>query len=82
MCFCELEDKAHTYLTYNNPISHVLRLRLRFEWADIIYPVILSDNQLFELYHLCLEVHCKLYELHLFMDKAFPLLNLIMTRTG
>ena len=26
---------------------------------------ILSDNQLFELYHFCLEVHCMWYELRL-----------------
>ena len=43
---------------------------------------LLSDNQLFELYHLCLEVHCIRYELRLFMAKSFPLLKLIMTGTG
>ena len=46
------------------------------------YTFILSDNQLFELYHLCLEVHCTMYELRHFMAKAFPLLKLIMTSTG
>jgi hypothetical protein len=48
----------------------------------VLYPFILSDNQLFELNHLCLEVHCIRYELRLFMAKAFPLLKLIMTSTG
>ena len=41
-----------------------------------------QNNQLFEFYHLCLEVHCIRYELRLFMANAFPLLKLIKTSTG
>ena len=44
--------------------------------------LIRQPNQSFELYYLCLEVHCIRYELHLFKAKAFPLLKLIMTSTG
>ena len=42
----------------------------------VLYPFYLI-RQLFELYHICLEVHCIRYELHLFMAKAFNLLKLI-----
>ena len=38
---------------------------------------ILSYNQLFELYNLCLEDHCIRYELRFFMAKEFSLLKLI-----
>ena len=51
-------------------------------WKFELYPFILSDNLLFELYHLFLEFHGIRYELRLFMAKAFPLLELIMTSTG
>ena len=43
--------------------------------------IISNNDQLDELYHLCLEVHCIKYELSLFLVKAFLLFNLIMTLT-
>ena len=39
---------------------------------------ILSDNQIFKLYYICLEVVFVRYELRLFKAKVFPLLKLLL----
>ena len=53
--------------------------RYLYQYVSLI-PFILSDNQLFELYHLFLEVNCIMYEMRLFMAKTFPLFKLIRLR--
>ena len=51
-------------------------------WSVGLIPFILSDNKLFELYQLFLEVHCIRYEQCLFLAKEFPLLKFLLNITG
>ena len=67
----------------NGQTSSMICQRLdTYNGPYVLYPFFLSGNQLFELYHLYLDVHCIRYALHLSMTKALPLLQLIMTSTG